>query len=602
MRVIATAGHVDHGKSTLVRALTGMEPDRWSEEKRRGLTIDLGFAWTTLNSGTRVSMVDVPGHERFLGNMLAGLGPAPSVLMVVAADEGWREQSSDHRDAIRALGIDSGLIIVTKTDRVSAARVADVIEQARRELAHTGLADAPALAVSAATGEGIEQLRAALDDLLAEAPPLETEAPVRLWIDRSFTIAGAGTVVTGTLGAGTVAVGDQLDLLSVHGQASGQPRPVSIRGLQAQGSATPEVGPVSRAALNIRGVATDEVARGDVLLTPGAFHLTRSIDVRRVSGQSLEDVPRETTVHAGTAAVTAQVRPLGADHARLLLPVALPLLVGDGLVLRGTGARAVLGGVRVLDVDPPALNRRGAGRARAAELEAMGERGDAAGLIRRRGAVRADDLARMGLALPTTGADAGVEAHGPWLASTTYLEKKAEQLRAAVALDAERHPLGEGLPRGAALSALDLPDPSLLVPVIARARLDEDGGHIRDPRHARGLGAAEASVAHLEQRLAARPFAAPEADDLEALGLGAKELAAAARLGRLVRLEGGIVLLPSAPALAMRQLAALPQPFTTSEARQALETTRRVVIPLLEHLDARGWTRRLDAGHREVVR
>src|SRR6478735_8206219 len=182
--VVATAGHVDHGKSTLVRALTGMEPDRWAEERRRGLTIDLGFAWTTLPSGRDVAFVDVPGHERFLGNMLAGLGPAPVVCFVVAADEGWRAQSSDHRDAVAALGIEHGLIVVSRID-LAPGRYPTVLAQVRDELAGTGLRNAPAVAVSATTGQGLDDLRHVLDDVLAALPAPVTTGRVRLWVDRS---------------------------------------------------------------------------------------------------------------------------------------------------------------------------------------------------------------------------------------------------------------------------------------------------------------------------------------------------------------------------------------------------------------------------------
>ncbi|RLZ03330.1 selenocysteine-specific translation elongation factor, partial [Kocuria tytonicola] len=209
MHVVATAGHVDHGKSTLVRALTGIEPDRWDEEKQRGLTIDLGFAWTELPSGTHVAFVDVPGHERFLANMLAGVGPAPVVCFVVAADEGWQEQSGDHRDALAALGISHGLIVVTKADRAP-DRVGAVVARARAELAATGLRDAPAVAVSAVEGTGLDEFREVLDAVLSRVPAPDPRARVRLWIDRAFTISGAGTVVTGTLTAGTLRVGDRL--------------------------------------------------------------------------------------------------------------------------------------------------------------------------------------------------------------------------------------------------------------------------------------------------------------------------------------------------------------------------------------------------------
>lgn len=598
MQVVATAGHVDHGKSTLIRALTGIEPDRLAEERRRGLTIDLGFAWTALPSGQQVSFVDVPGHERFLGNMLAGLGPAPIVCFVVAADEGWQAQSSDHRDAVAALGIDQGLLVVTRAD-LAPERIPEVTAQARSELAGTGLAHAPALAVSAVTGQGMDALREQLDELVTAARRPDPEQRVRLWVDRAFTVSGAGTVITGTLAAGTLRREDRLALIGAHG--GGEGAEVQVRGLQSRGGQLDELGPVSRAAVNLRGVEAEQVGRGDALLTPGAWHLAAQIDVRRTSGAELADAPRELVAHVGTAAETARVRPFGADHARLTLERPLPLAVGDALVLRGSGSHAVRTGVRVLDVDPPAPARRGDGRRRQAVLEAMPEGGDLAGEVARRGAVSEQVLRRYGIAVPQE-LPAGVERHGDQLVDADALADWCEELTVLVARAQRADPLSAGLPRKAAADALSLPAPELLDTVVTAAGLVLEAGRVRDPAAAAGLGAAEAGVAQLERRLAESSFQAPEAEDLVALRLGPRELAAAAAQGRLLRLPEEVVLLPSAPALAMRELARLEQPFTASEARQALGATRRVAIPLLEHLDARGWTRRVDAGHREIVR
>ncbi|MGO1198480.1 MAG: selenocysteine-specific translation elongation factor [Brachybacterium sp.] len=594
MQVIATAGHVDHGKSTLIRALTGIEPDRWAEERRRGLTIDLGFAWTTLPSGREVSFVDVPGHERFLGNMLAGLGPAPIVCFVVAADEGWQAQSADHRDAVAALGIDQGLLVITRAD-LAPDRVEPVLDQARTELAGTGLAQAPAMAVSALTGEGIQELRAVLDTVVARARTPVADQRVRLWADRSFSVSGAGTVVTGTLSGGALHVGDTLEWTG-----AGQARRVRVRGLQTRGEAVEQLGPVSRAAVNLRGVDADAVTRGDALLSLGAWTLVDLLDVRAISPGAFAEAPSEIVVHAGTAAVPARIRPLGSDHARLALAHRLPLSVGDRMVLRGSGDRVVRTGALVLDVDPPALTRRGDAARRAAELAASGAAGDVAGEVTRRGAVPAAQLIRQGIAVPEL-LPAGVRRSGDLLVAETALMAWTTRLREAVAAEHAQHPLSAGLPRKAAIDVIGA-RPELLPELIARADLVEQDGRLQDPRRSTGLGAAETAISSLEQRLAGHPFAAPEADDLDALGLGPGELAAAARLGRVLRLQGEVVLLPTAPALAMRELAGLEQPFTTSRARQALGTSRRVVIPLLEHLDARGWTRRLDAGHRQVVR
>ena len=602
MQVIATAGHVDHGKSTLIRALTGIEPDRLAEEKRRGLTIDLGFAWTVLPSGQEVSLVDVPGHERFLGNMLAGLGPVPIVCFVVAADEGWQAQSSDHRDAVAALGIDQGLLVITRAD-LAPDRVPEVIAQARTELAGTGLAAAPALAVSAVTGEGMDALRVQLDELVAAARRPDPGQRVRLWVDRAFTVSGAGTVITGTLAAGTLCREDRLELIGTHGGAEpgGEGTEVQVRGLQSRGGGLAELGPVSRAAVNLRGVDAEQVGRGDALITPGAWHLSTQVDVRRTTGEDLAGAPGELIAHLGTAQVTARVRPFGEEHARLTLERPLPLAVGDALVLRGSGSQAVRTGVRVLDVDPPAPARRGDGRRRQAVLEAMPEGGDLAGEVARRGAVSEQVLRRYGLAVPEELPD-GVERRGEQLVDARALADWREMLTALVAEAVQADPLSAGLPRKAAADALALPAPELLDAVVAAAGLTLEAGRVKDPAAVAGLGAAESGVAQLERRLAETPFRAPEAEDLAALRLGARELAAAAAQGRLLRLPDEVVLLPAAPALAMRELARLEQPFTTSEARQALGTTRRVAIPLLEHLDGRGWTRRVDAGHREIVR
>jgi selenocysteine-specific elongation factor len=574
-----------------------MEPDRWEEERRRGLTIDLGFAWTTLPSGREVAFVDVPGHHRFLSNTLAGLGPAPVVCFVVAADEGWQAQSSDHRDALAALGIRHGLIAIARAD-LAPEGAAEVLTQAREELSETGLRDAPGVIVSAVDGTGLTELRATLDRVLSQVPMPETTARLRLWVDRSFTITGAGTVVTGTLAAGTLARGDRLDLLGAQ-----RLRSVVIRGLQSRGEPYPKLGPVARVALNLRGVSRDAVRRGDALVTPDAWPSTRTLDVRRVTGSPLTEAPAQLVVHVGTAAVPARLRPFDDDHGRLTFDRRLPLVLGDRLVLRDPGSHRGLGGAQVLDAEPPVLRRRGDSARRAAVLAGMDVAGDIGAEVARRGAVQEGHLRRLGL-LPgeATAIPGGVRVlDGWWIHVPTY-EAWQQRLRTAVQELHARDPLADGLSRGAARDLLALPDESLLDPVARDAGLEQGGGHVRVAGARDDLGRAAAAVGELEARLRAEPFHAPEADELSALRLGARELAAAERAGRVLRLRDGVVLLPTAPALAMRELARLEQPFTTSQARQALGTTRRVAIPLLEHLDARGWTRRLDAGHREVVR
>ncbi|KOX02644.1 translation elongation factor [Micromonospora sp. NRRL B-16802] len=583
MFVVATAGHVDHGKSTLVRALTGMEPDRWAEERRRGMTIDLGFAWTTLPSGATIAFVDVPGHERFVPNMLAGVGPVPAALIVVAADEGWMPQSAEHLAALDALGVAYGLLAVTRADL---ADPGPATAQALAEIAGTSLGAVEAVAVSGLTGAGLPDLRAALDRLAAGLPAPAVDDPVRLWVDRSFTVRGSGTVVTGTLGAGQLRVGDELEV-------AGTQETVRVRGLHSLGEARPDVAAVARVAVNLRGTSRDRIGRGDALLTPGRFHRTDLVDVR-LTGDPAADLPAALTLHVGSAAVPVRVRPLGADTVRLRLARPLPLLVGDRALLRDPGRHHVAGGVRVLDVAPPPLARRGAAAARAQVLADLDGRPDLAGELRRRRLVRAGTLIRMGVPAH------GEPVAGDWLADPAHWRRLGDQVTEEVTRYAREHPLEPGMPVEVLRQRLALPD-RVLVEALIRPPLRVHAGRVG----AAGVADLPEPVAQAVQRVrdeyGDRPFRAPEADHLVDLGLGPREIGAAVRAGALLRLADNVVLLPDALDDAVRVLAGLPQPFTLSAARQALGTTRRVAVPLLELLDRRGATRRLPDDARIVV-
>ena len=582
MYVVATAGHVDHGKSTLVRALTDMDPDRWKEEKQRGLTIDVGFVWTKLPSGADLAFVDVPGHERFLSNMLAGVGPASVVLFVVAADEGWQQQSADHRDALAAFGIEHGVVALTRCDKATPDQQAAAQTSVREELSGTALADAPIVPVSARTGAGLDDLRQALDRVLGQAAVAAQTSRLRLWLDRSFTVKGAGTVVTGTLAASEVTVGDSLVVV-------GGPT-VTVRGLQSEKRQVETIEPVSRAAVNLRGVTASDVRRGDVLVRPDQWPVVEQFDARRVTGRALSDVPTELAAHIGTAALTAHVRRLDDDHARITLSRGLPLEPGDRFVLRAPGSHQVLAGVSVLDVAPPDFTRRGAARRRAEDLAQIPLIGDPAPLVRRDGAVKVSRLQFLGYA--TDAPPKGIIAFKDWWIHAPQVRVWKEALLRALEEHAAAEPLSEGLARPAARDAIGVSSDSLLNLAIAAAKVESSGGVVRLPGTAVNLGAAEKAVAELEQRLHSDPFAAPEAHELSDLGLGAKELAAAERAGRVLRLAGGVVLLPNAPRLAAAKLKTLGPSFTLSEARRALGTTRRIAVPLLEHLDQTGVTRR----------
>ncbi|MFI7576978.1 selenocysteine-specific translation elongation factor [Micromonospora sp. NPDC049497] len=583
MFVVATAGHVDHGKSTLVRALTGMEPDRWAEERRRGMTIDLGFAWTTLPSGGTVAFVDVPGHERFVPNMLAGVGPVPAALVVVAADEGWMPQSTEHLAALDALGVAYGLLVVTRADL---ADPGPALAAGLQRLASTSLRAVDAVAVSPVTGAGLPALRAALDRLAARLPAPTVDAPVRLWVDRSFTVRGSGTVVTGTLGAGRLRVDDELEI-------AGTGEPVRVRGLHSLGAPHAAVAAVARVAVNLRGTPRDTLGRGDALLTPGRFGRTDLLDVR-LAGDPAGDLPATLMLHVGSAAVAARVRPLGPDTARLRLARPLPLLVGDRALLRDPGRHHVAGGVTVLDVAPPPLSRRGAATARATVLSTLDGRPDLPGELRRRRLVRAADLTRMGVPVH------GRPVTGDWYADPDHWRDLGGRLAREVARHAREHPLEPGAPVEVLRQRLGLPDRAL-VEALVRAPLRLHAGRVTATAGDALPEPVARAVTRVRAAYADQPFRAPEAAHLADLGLGPREIGAAVRAGVLLKLADNVVLLPGAVDDALRVLATLPQPFTLSAARQALGTTRRVAVPLLELLDRRGATRRLPDDARVVV-
>jgi selenocysteine-specific elongation factor len=623
MQVIATAGHVDHGKSTLVRALTGMEPDRWAEERRRGLTIDLGFAWLTLPSGDQVAFVDVPGHERFVPNMLAGVGPVPAVLLTVAADGGWMPQSAEHLAALNALGIRHGVLAVTRCDL---ADPGPARREALARISATSLGQVEAVAVSAVTGEGLPELLDALGRLAASLPVPDPAAAVRLWVDRSFSIKGSGTVVTGTLAAGTVRRGQELLVTPAM-------EVVRVRGIETLKEPADQVSGVARVALNLRGADRGSLSRGMALVTPGQWTLTSEVDVRlpdHPAGQRPRP-PRALTLHIGSARSTARVRMLGGPIARLALHDALPLHVGDRVLLRDPGdaggslpaqarptqdratqdqatqdqatqarpdrsAWPALVGATVLDVTPPPLSRRGAAASAAAELAAWADPPAAADLLRRHGLLRAGALQAMGIT------DHPAPVTGDWLADPAYWAALRRRLAEAVTSHAQHQPLAPGLPLEAARAALGVPDRRIVEALAGPPLAILDGSiHLAATAAARALPEKVlAAVRALRQELAAQPFLAPDATRLRDLGLDPRALAAAERAGLLLRLSEQIVLAPGADAQAARLLAGLPAPFSAAQAREVLRTTRRVAIPLLQYLDRTGVTERLTDDRRRL--
>jgi selenocysteine-specific elongation factor len=588
MHVIATAGHVDHGKSTLVQALTGMEPDRWEEERRRGLTLDLGFAWTRLASED-IAIVDVPGHERFVPTMLSGVGPVPAVLFVVAADDGWKPQSQEHLDILDALDVRHGLLVISRCDL---AEPGAALAQARERMASTSLDGIEAVTVSGVRGDRMAELRAALLRLVRTLPTPDRAAAVRLWVDRSFTIRGAGTVVTGTMPAGTLRVGDRLALPLG--------REASVRGLHALGQPAQVVPAVARVGVNLRGVAPDDVRRGDALTTPSSHLDVDVVDVRLrrpIEGGA----QRQRVLHIGTAQVPVRVRSLGDAHARLLLRRPLPLRIGDRCLLRDPGRHRVDAGLIVIDVDPPKLVRRGDGRRRAEALASYGERADPVAELRRRRIVRRIRLVAMGVPPAEVDAVRSAVDDPVWLLDPETAEDLRARLSALVAKHSAVSPLQPGLPVEVACRRLGLPVARLLSTLVAEPLVVRRGQVYAGPTAPPLPPEVDEAVRAVLTDLASAPWAAPETNRLRELGLGPRELAAAGRTGALERVADGIYLAPGAVEAAAARLRTLPQPFAVTEARQAWQTTRRVAIPLLELLDRRAFTRRLPDGRRIVT-
>jgi selenocysteine-specific elongation factor len=564
VRVVATAGHVDHGKSSLVLALTGTDPDRFAEEKRRGLTIDLGFAHTVLPSGEGISFVDVPGHVRFLPNMLAGVGAVDACLFVVDASEGWKPQSEEHLRILELVGVQHGVVVLTKSDAVDD----ELLELARMDVADhvvgTFLAASPVVPVSAITGAGLPELRDALDELVATTPAAEDRGRPRLWVDRVFAARGSGTVVTGTLSGGTVAVGDQL-------VAGALEHPVRVRAIQTLGRSVDRIGPGHRVALNLVGVEHRTLARGDAVVQPGRWRPTTTFDA---SLQVLPDVAHAVSrrgayvAYIGSGELPVRLRVLetteieaGAEgFVRLRLAAPAPLLPGDRYVLRESGRSETIGGGGVLDVAP----KRPASKARPGPtVDDVPDQ-----VVADRGWILADELeALTGQRRPTT--------LGRWVAAPGRVEAMAESLVRRV---------GEAGALGLDVAALDERERECLATLDVVA---VSGGR------ARPADATDPLADHPFLAVLATGGVSPPPPD----GVDRAELRELVRRGDVVELDG-LYFAPSALDLAARTAAELlartPEGFTVSELRDALGITRKHALPIVNELDARGVTRRRD--------
>jgi selenocysteine-specific elongation factor len=597
--VIATAGHVDHGKSALIVALTGIDPDRFAEEKRRGLTIDLGYAWTTLPSGREVGFVDVPGHERFIRNMLAGVGPVRLVLFVVAADEGWKPQTEEHLQILDVLGTAGGVIALTKTDLVDADGVALATEEVRDRVEGTLLTDAPIVPVSARTGDGLPDLIAALDRLVLGAPAPE-QARTRLFVDRVFSITGAGTVVTGTLTGGCLRVDEEVTLEPGGVRAR-------VRSLQTHKRAREEACHVTRVAVNLAGVERAPLRRGVVLTEPRAFRPTTSIDAIVRPVRDVDRIPERGAflLHHGAAETSAKIRvlerlPDGALLVRVRTDEALVVDVGDRFVVWEAGRRRVVGGGIALDPAPPraATPRHVAFLARRAATDDRAERARLA--IEEAGAIRAAELE---LAIGTTQVANSIDG---WLVADDLAEDVAAAVAASLETFHREQPLAEGAPldvaRRAVLDAVRAHGTGA-EPGIADAMLDNlvadgvivrDATTVRSATHTVQLTEHEPELDALVDAISGEDEATPPTvKQLVASGFDPALIEAAGRSGRVVRLSSDLVVTPAVLAHATqvaRDHAA--DGMTVSVLREALGTSRKYAVPLAEYLDATGITRR----------
>ena len=585
MPIIGTAGHVDHGKSTLVQALTGRDPDRWTEEKERGLTIDLGFAWALLGEET-VGFVDVPGHERFIKNMLAGVGGLDVALFVVAADEGWMPQSEEHLAVLDLLGVAHGIIALTRIDVADSDLIELSTLDVEEHVASTVAETWPIIEVSALTGQGIDDLAAALGEALAAAGPPRDAGSPRMWVDRAFGIAGAGVVATGTLTGGTLSVGDRLQCYP-----GGETR---VRSLQSHELDRETIGPGSRAAANLVGVEQRDLERGTLLAAPGAIGMSdRFLAQLRFPPRSPGEVTDRGAyhVHLGTATVPARLRAVttGTEPAVIIttdLPV--PVSVGDRFILRDTGRRSVVAGGTILDPTP--LRRPTADHVTilsGAVGHGPNELADA--LVAVHGTIGVIELDRS----TGGGVPAGAVTVGNQYLSPEVFADRGRALTAAVVDYHQRYPLRPGLPKSEAASRLQIDASLVLALVEATPDLVEEGPAILRTGFTTELGPDEVTAWDTARETLASDLAVPRASEL---GLSDEVRHVLIRRGDLVRVDVDLVLLPDQIEEITAGIRELPDGFTVAVFRDHFGLSRRHAVPLLEWLDAEGWTRRRGDG------
>ncbi len=618
--VIGTAGHVDHGKSTLVKALTGIDPDRLAEEKARAMTIDLGFAWLTLPGGQSVSVVDVPGHERFIKNMLAGVGGIDAALLVVAADEGPMPQTVEHLAILDLLGVDRGAIVLTKADAAEADWLDLVREEVREMVSTTTLADAPIVAVSALTGEGLAALLETLEAVLASAPDSSGGAAPRLPVDRVFSVSGFGTVVTGTLSGGEIAIGDELRLYPGDRRAR-------VRGLQSHQAKVTRALPGRRTAVNLSGITTEEVQRGDVLAPPGIMTPSQRLDARL---RLLADAPvalkqnDEVDFFTGAAELPARITLLDRERlhpgesawVQFRFRAPLAALRSDRFIVRRPSPSETLGGGEVVDPNPPrhrrfrpetiaALETLAAGAPDEILLQMLEQRPIEIKELKAGATGLSSEQVDEALAQLITEGDAAVLG-GPGRArgatdfaiASSLLESLTERIREELRRFHASQPLRPGLAREEARRRLGITQPRLFDDLIASiagaGELIDDGATLRLPQFRMTLDPARRAAAdEYLGAIRAQPYTPPGPHEH---GIDPETLAALEHLGEVAKIADGVYFAPEAwEALVQGTLAFIDSngSMTLSQFRDHFGTSRKYAQAALEYLDQIKYTRRV---------
>jgi selenocysteine-specific elongation factor len=613
MRVIGTAGHVDHGKSTLIAALTGTHPDRLKEEQEREMTIDLGFGWLVLPDGEELGIVDVPGHRDFIENMLAGVGGIDAALLVIAADEGVMPQTREHLAILDLLQIRQSLVVLTKIDLVDDSDWLDLVEgDVRAVLAGTIMENAPFVRVSAKTGAGLAELLRTLGLILQNSPPRLDLGRPRLPIDRVFSIAGFGTVVTGTLSDGHLTVGDEVEILPSGKKGR-------VRGLQTHKKKEETAIPGSRAAVNLSGLAVDEIPRGEVVVTPGHYQPTRRFDAHF---RLLKDVSAplkhatEVKVFAGTAETIANLRLLGTEVLApgetgwIQLELRDPLVVvrGDRFILRRPSPGETLGGGGVVEAQPSKRHKRFDAEA-LNRLEALAQGSPAEILFQAALALGAaparETVARSrlesesaqaalaeclgsGLLIPLEGPVASISSEA-LVMPAPHWESLRQKILAALAAHHKALPLRRGMPREELKSRLKL-TPRLFTAALKRLELQDGGAWLALPGHEIRFSAAQqAKVEALLKKFSSAP---PSVKECQAEA-GEDVFGALVELGQLTQVSPEVVFRRAdyeTMAEKVRETIAKDGPITAAQVRDLFGTSRKYALALLEHLDAIGIT------------